>query len=456
MSLDQYEQAPISPFYIQKHVNDPIELGSLPVTFELDGKQISTDIHGEILFKPGDEVRLKLDLDKLGEPAEKLWMISDFSNFVITTDGGSIDCNCIDLQVKFPGTSTVTLAPKHSVMNVLCSDIPNKQMYFHVFNLPTMFGPDDYILAREQGKSFQRLNRSIIRLSGWRVTLCAHENTEALIEEREKLNGYAITHTGLLEREDGSTFDWQAGNEIILMLHYLMSFAFGQWIGTGLVVGLDHTGKRVYESWGLPRTDVVKWAAGFAWFDTHHSEILTLFAPGFYTAWQSVTWNGALKAIIYWYLASNSRGTGIGMDAGLILGQTALETLAWVYCVQDKHILAEADFESGGLGAAARIRTLAENLKIPLAVPPHYTALANEPLTHNKDMAGVIVKVRNALVHPSKEIKLDRMVYYETWQCAQWLIEMVILGVCGYRGQYANRINTNEWQGVVEPVPWIS
>ena len=63
------------------------------------------------------------------------------------------------------------------------------------------------------------------------------------------------------------------------------------------------------------------------------------------------------------------------MDAGLILAQTALEYLAWTYCVQDRKMVSDRAFGQKGLAAADRLRLLATAMDIPTVLPDSLRSL---------------------------------------------------------------------------------
>lgn len=79
-----------------------------------------------------------------------------------------------------------------------------------------------------------------------------------------------------------------------------------------------------------------------SWFDEHHGELLADVFAGFMKLWTNELWRTPLTHALYWYLGACDRRTGIGVDTGIILAQTALEGLAWTYCVQDRKMVSRA------------------------------------------------------------------------------------------------------------------
>lgn len=70
----------------------------------------------------------------------------------------------------------------------------------------------------------------------------------------------------------------------------------------------------------------------------------------------------------------------------------------------------------------------------------------------------MIFDVRNDLVHPPRRLSdpewptSDELL--EAWQLATWYLELVILRVLGYNGEYVNRLQLHGWAGQTEQVPW--
>ena len=160
-----------------------------------------------------------------------------------------------------------------------------------------------------------------------------------------------------------------------------------------------------------------------------------------------------MRAALYWYVAANDRGTGIGVDAGLILAQTALQHLAWTYCVQDRKMVSAHAFGRRGLSAADRIRLLATALDIPTDLPASLRLLHAKRGSKWDDGADVITGIRNSLVHPAKKSELVEGSYYEAWKLSLRFLDLVFLRLLGHEGECANRL-AQRMVGEVETVPW--
>jgi hypothetical protein len=67
-------------------------------------------------------------------------------------------------------------------------------------------------------------------------------------------------------------------------------------------------------------------------------------------------------------------------------------------------------------------------------------------------------RVRNSLVHPPKRIEEPEWPHrdelLEAWQLATWYLELAVLRLLGYRGEYVSRLRLEGWVVDIEVVPW--
>ncbi|MGH7485499.1 MAG: hypothetical protein ACREMY_07830, partial [bacterium] len=70
----------------------------------------------------------------------------------------------------------------------------------------------------------------------------------------------------------------------------------------------------------------------------------------------------------------------------------------------------------------------------------------------------VVFNIRNGLIHPPKDLQdpawpnVDEL--FEAWQLATWQLQLVLLRVLGYEGDYWSRLRLGRSEMDVEPVPW--
>lgn len=443
----------IEPIYSQSSPSEPIPLGQHAIQLNCKGRTYHDVASIVMRFVPDERIEIVCPWE------DKPPMLGPdlFSN-----NGDSIKLTLRDKDVgfdvfcaSFGGNDGGTVfLPKKSGVTVTPPSNSILLVTLHLFNFPDFFGPEDYILATKDkvDQTLRRCGRVVLRAGGWTVSIAATGRTKALTDALKAQGGYVLTHMGQITREDQSTFSSEQLAEFLNCLHRFLSFALGRWAGVALPVGFDTDGNRVFEEWGLRITADGPWHGGKSWFDSHHSELLPQVFPGFVTLWMNKLWQKPLSDVLYWYLGACDRRVGIGVDAGLILAQTALELLAWTYCVRDQKMKSEKAFRRR-LSAADKIRLLASSLDIPLEIPPNLSALHERREKKWVDAMEAITEIRNSLIHPTAHEQLVPPPYFEVWKLSLWYIDLVLLRLCGHSGKYANRLYQG-WTGQVESVPW--
>jgi hypothetical protein len=186
--------------------------------------------------------------------------------------------------------------------------------------------------------------------------------------------------------------------------------------------------------------------------------------------WDDSFWNASLKTAIFLYVEANQAAGGA--EGAIVLAQAALELLASLHSIcylndtPCKNIFENID-------ADERIRWLLEDLSIPVEIDQKtHTDLSDlrnycgEALKNEKYKDGpkAITLHRNAIIHPYKR-KIDNIlnktndkVKLEILDLAIWYIEMVLLRLFEYNGQYANRLwrfrENRTGSDFSQQVPW--
>lgn len=447
----------IEPVYSQAGPNQAIELGTTVVEFIHKDKTYRKTAKITMEFLPS--IRLLLAIPTEDVPEDNLWWFQIGNGLVderyfelaLIDKGVSLDVLCVGFGID---ENALVLTPKRSPVTITPSSDSLHAVVFHLVNLPDFRGPQDYILTlgKPPLQGGKVCGRIILKADGWIVTIAATSETSDLVKALGTQGGYVITHMGRIEREDGSAFTTEQAESLLCCVHKFFSFALGRWGAVALPVGFDSDGNRVFEQWDLPLTATGPWNGSYSWFAYHRAEILSDVFPGFFALWHDSQWKEHLNAALYWYLAANDRSTGIGVDAGIILAQTALERLAWAYCVKDRKMVSEKAFESRALSADDKLRMLAASLDIPTELPKAMTALNARRGRKNDDIPDAITFVRNAVVHPSNGSSPEGS-DYEAWELSMWLLDLTLLRLCGHNGRYGNRL-VQRYAGTAEPVPW--
>lgn len=452
--LEQFETSPITPVFEQRYANQTITLGRFKASFPKLDKVGDKPRNAKAVlhFRRGDSLEFVIN-----EP-NSFFKYTSLANEPPT----ELVLNTLRMSIqaffRTTALNSVTFSPSQAPLQIFPATELIERVTFHLLNWPAFLGPTDYVLktGSEPFCSMQRLGKVILEMGNWRIAVCALPRTDELLKSLDKHGGYVITHAGEIRNAVNSTFSSQSLNELIFCLKHYFSFALGRWTAPALVVGFDSSEQRVFEQWGLHKTAHGRWEGSHTWFDYHHSELLSGASNGFFKLWANPTWNQTIREAVYWYIAANSGartgGASIGVDASLLLSQTALELLAWTYCVMDQKIASKNKFSKGGLNAASKIRMVISSLGLSSSIPKHYSALASLAKS-GQDALDVITAMRNGLVHPDATRQKQEGAYYQAWQLSLQYIELILLRLCGHSGKYANRI-VKRWAGQIENLPW--
>ena len=279
----------------------------------------------------------------------------------------------------------------------------------------------------------------------WVIKICPLPD---LKESKKKLSsdsGYALTHKGVLKRSDGNSFSIEDAKETLGKLRLLLSFARGGNCGLTLISGNNENDERVWEQWGSYHA--------FPWFDIsswidhrrrNSGSALSKACLGFFKKLGKLETGQPewFRIALFWYLRSNETDDP---HTGIISAQAALERLA-----------SKVLNKSGKSRSKSKLICEAlEQIGVDLKIPETCRELRK---TYRNDLNGpkAFVNTRNSLVHSkmSKSVSLDG--YSEARDLGQWYVELLLLKLIGYEGQYINRLTYNyggKWE--FEAMPWL-
>jgi hypothetical protein len=300
--------------------------------------------------------------------------------------------------------------------------------------------------------------RAIVSSGDWVITIDSVPGFEFGSDFKiEDQSGNAITHVGELVKRDGSSFAISSAEGMLEELFQWLSFCRGNWVAPILSVGFDDSGqitRKSWNDWSFRRCERVP-----TWLNRNSSESLEQSFPGFSARYRDSIWAGPIKRAIAWYVECNRRASGL--EAAIILCQTALELLGWASLAQDNKVLSQKGFQD--LPAADKIRLLLASFDIPLMIPTYLTALQQVAKEYNwSDGPECLVGIRNALVHPQprnmlKVESVSSLAFYEVWNLGMWYLDLILLRLFEYKAIYLNRLKREcTYEEALESVPWRS
>ena len=162
-----------------------------------------------------------------------------------------------------------------------------------------------------------------------------------------------------------------------------------------------------------------------------------------------------LDRAIALHLAANGQEV---LDVRLPVACSGLELLAWSVLQQHGWLSPRA---INSLDAWERAQLLLKWAEIPTDHMQNLPALAqrkknlSQPMMQSVELA---INVRNKVVHPPNNIRSVEWPsgneLFEAWQLTTLYLELSILRLLGYRGNYRSRLRLRGWSGRTESVPW--
>jgi hypothetical protein len=432
------------PYYDFSKPNESILLAQTKASIVYQNNTCEGDAEVRLDLTPKAGIHIRTSLSSL--PLSP----SEFK--VLTVDGNDIPGFVIWETIPVNGRVDFIWCPRQEpVIGRGGQNTSMSSVIFHLFNYEGLFGTRRTI--ERVGNASHAIHHVDFKCAGWNVELKSLVTTIDTLKTLRERGGYGLTHIGYLKKEDGSSFDGRTAEEELTALRFFLSFSKGMWCNPCLAVGLDDKENRVWEAWSSPQGH---WNTTITWFDPNHCDQLVNLFPGFMAKWRDESWRKALREVIYWYLSSNcaTLGLGIGVDAGIILTQAAIERLAFEYAVRHKRLIETEGFKK--LQASDKFRLLFSSLDISIDIPASLLEMQKLAKKYNwLDAPHAITEIRNALVHPEHK-RRDQFddAFYTAWDLGQWYLELALLRICEYSGTYNNRLVFNKWKGTVEDVPW--
>ncbi len=434
----------LKPFY-NIETNKDVFLSEEDVEIDIQGQKFKNraKIYCRLLPTP----RIVFNFELTSSDGQLALMSTFFSNNVsILIKQKSIHGHVISYTGNVSLISIVWVPDHEPVILITTENDRICSIIFHLFNFKDFVGKSDF--AENQDPISKKI--AFIRLcwQKWEIELRSLFTTDEVFKTLKSKGGFGLTHLGLVRRNDNSNFTSDEAEKLLIGLRFFLSFAKGCWSNPSLAVYLDDCDKKIAEFLSSPSET---WNSPTSWFDPYHVEQLSNLFPLFMEKWNNEYWGSTLKEVIYWYL--NANNTMRGIDAGIILTQSAIERLSYEYVVNNNKLLSKNGFKD--LRASDKFRRLFSSINIPVELPSSLENMKRLSKQHNWiDAPHALTEIRNSLVHPEHKRKGQfRDALFEAWNLGLWYLELSILRICDYTETYSNRL-TNRVVGQVEKVPW--
>ena len=267
----------------------------------------------------------------------------------------------------------------------------------------------------------------------WQVTIKLVKLGMKRVRELNEKGGHRMTHTVEITL-GGNCFNGEEAKAIIRAVRSFLSFASGGVCAVVCPTGLDQAGKIVWAQWCSP--EVVPGGTALSWWDPDYGETLIELFPQFMERWSAQKEADTLEAAIQKYGQANANVPT--SDTGVAIVQIAMERIAYIHGKKKGN-------------AAEKYRWLLKWLKIPTDIPEGAKALANKPGGGEwEDGPHALTCIRNEMSHGEKRLEeLSDAHHVEAWLVATRYLELTVLALCGFEGEYRNRMT-----GAREQVPW--
>ncbi len=439
----------LDPLYHFPSPNTTIRLfeGDLKLNLA-SGNTLSTSGTIEWKWLPSPSIRFScFDLDRFPDP-------SDLSEANLNVPALTLSCEVYVTSIRVGGEgATYDGRFRKPVLvgdNSYCDQV--------IFHLPNFFSFIGEIIRDKDMSS--RTGRLRLESDEWLVTLDTRKAIRDLISSLKNHGGYAITHTGELRRSDSRCFNYDEADDVLQAVYFFLSFLRGLWCGPILAFGRSNN-RDIWQEWATSR--LTPWKYVESWFPcvAARENVVNLNQSfrGFMRKWKNGLWKDPIKHSIHWYVESNI-GAG-GVEGSIVLIQTALELLSWLYFVEDPATATSGAKRFEKVNAAEKIRCLLKASGISADIPVTLKQLKTEAVTlEAPDGPEAFVRLRNAIVHPKKSkreamLKTSVLARFEAKNLGLWYLELILLRVFGYEGEYYQRLKSG-WpnQGRVK-VPWV-
>lgn len=193
-----------------------------------------------------------------------------------------------------------------------------------------------------------------------------------------------------------------------------------------------------------------------SWVNEHHPHEMISLWSNFSSLWKEE--ESFLGSVLHWYVEANNN-SGF-TDGAIMMAQAGLEQLFNWLVLDKKKLIRGGDVDSMSTPNKLRIMLslLNRNSEIPHAFDSLKQFFASE-----KDIDGpdAFVRIRNGIVHSKKQLQEKLLtsegnVRAQALRLAVHYIELTLLYILKYEGQYVNRCSGIKWLGEgLEVVPWV-
>ncbi|SFN47869.1 hypothetical protein [Variovorax sp. OV329] len=435
---------PLLPAYDFSSTSEPVSLLRGPVEVALGDDKFAGTADLLLQFLPSPRVVFHASVESSSKSAllavfeEPVNPWFSFNGQPVEGFCGRRKANADTLELDwYPQSEPVTLSDMQSKTSVVA--------ILHLFNFPDFRDGRHQTTAAPAGCAVL-----LLESEEWRISLQSLPNnaTHKAWERIKSEGGCSLTHVAKLERKDGKPFSGEEAGEQRFLLTNFLSLIKGGRCSTVCEAGIDAGGEKTWAMFASPYIS----SPPYSWFNPFKGSQAELLFPLFAKRWQqSEEWKDCLRSTIYWYVQANTSGGSPGLDAAIILAQSALERLAHHHLVVDKKMVSSEGLDR--LKASDRLRLLFSSLNLPIEIGTATPDIQKAALNFKwVDAPHAMTDIRNELVHPISKKQIANC-FFDAWRLSLWYLELSMLALCGYDDTYTSRL-TAKYVTDSEKVPW--
>ena len=428
---------------ITELINRPTVIKQCSIKFLLDTQSVSACAKVFLRLSPKPRVVVEYDLPS-DEVAASNEIRSKRTVDVQLEQGPEVNMLVGDYLQIGGGKISGILIPVEQPVTVINDGVEINRCKFTLINFPSIWGQQDIHYTKKVGDKTGSFVTQHLKLYAdpWLVEITGVDSVMGIHHRLTLEGGSAITHFGNITRCDGNDFRSDELKQFLEALHLFLSFARGSYCGLALLSGNDRNRKRVWQQWGTYKAEpwhgeLPTWVCGL------QSESLSSVFKGFWSRFTDVDWNQTISRTTNWHLRSNESGES---EVSIILTQAALEHLTFRVVGKKSVGIKEGDWIASALN----------KMGIDTNMPPQCKELSRLQ-SHLKWYHGphALVDLRNNLIHADNRLgSVPSEAHSEAWNLGQWYVELMLLKLCGYTGQYRNRLKYGQgYSSEVEDVP---
>lgn len=429
----------ISSFFGKREV--PIYKG--PFILEVEGSTISADGEIRMLFGHTNFIQLE------GSIASQQTELVDFINNKNKGTTLRTETN-LTAQTGHVG-GVFNLWEQHSTISATPNFISSFSeslmidcLQLHVSNFIELRGGSvvDY-------GSLRTFAHMTITIEEWELTIQRGYDIESkkIAKNSEDEWDYALTHIIEIRKSNNMLFLKEDAESIIETLRLGFSLCAGRRVGFPILIGYKE-GEKVAEEY--KRIFMDRYEKKPNWVRDQHGLLYELL-PKLHKTIKDQYIHTALARSIHWLCEANQTSF-VGQP--VIPAQVGLETVWWLILTQlPKSPMTEEEFKKKKTKAYMRMKKMAEVIQLNTDIPNLPSLRLQE--TNIRDFPTLFTQYRNHLTHPKPNAVFEKMNVMDSYNIGRTgilYLELGLLYIIGYKGNYLHHSDQKEWQ--TKHVPW--